>query len=53
MDIVIVVVVLVLLEVFLIVLDKFLVNVLKEKVKFVICVNKIDLDDGKIFEMIK
>jgi ribosome biogenesis GTPase len=52
-DIAIVVVASVSPEVSLIALDKLLVNVLKEKVKPVICVNKIDLDDGKTFKMIK
>ncbi|WAM34778.1 ribosome small subunit-dependent GTPase A [Caldicellulosiruptor morganii] len=52
-DIAIVVVASVSPEVSLIALDKLLVNVLKEKVKPLICVNKIDLDGGRTFEIIK
>ncbi|WAM32606.1 ribosome small subunit-dependent GTPase A [Caldicellulosiruptor naganoensis] len=52
-DIAIVVVASVSPEVSFIALDKLLVNVLKEKVKPLICVNKIDLDNGKTFEIIK
>lgn len=40
-------------EVSLIALDKLLVNILKEKVKPIICVNKIDLDNGKTLELVQ
>ncbi|WP_039764438.1 MULTISPECIES: ribosome small subunit-dependent GTPase A [unclassified Caldicellulosiruptor] len=40
-------------EVSFITLDKLLVNVLREKVKPLICVNKVDLDNGKTLEVVK